>query len=328
MSTHTMSISISRQSTPLPSSTLPSSSTPILPPPAYIAVIPSLLQSLSPPLSALHAARVQLLFNLPKEATRKWCCQTCGCLREGFGWKVVKVKKDPRLQGGLVGTVKRGRGVLKRSASEVDSDTACLVSSPNKKKTVILSKAPKNMLRGICSMCGTKFTLGGSDRKTIESFPPARRTRRIPSTTAHHQASLDDPNDAKASSPTISQSPSDIIQSTSRFSTSTQPSPSLLTSPRLAHIPTSHPTASTSPFPPMLPSSLPHSSTSSRSASPIGGLPKNSIPLVGPSTTAALLSSGKRKKKSGLAKLLAESKRKDEEALGGLGGLGKSWGLG
>ncbi len=321
----TVAISMSRYSTPLPSTL--SSPTPTLPPPAYLSVIPSLLQPVSPHLSALHAARVQLLFNLPKEATQKWCCSKCGCLREGFGWKVTKVKKDARVEDGPSGRVVKG-GAVKRSASDMNDDTpSSPESSHHKRRTTTSTQPPKNMLRGICPMCGTKFSLVGSDRKTVESFPPARRTRKTSCASPYSQVAFKGVETPGEPLEATTQLTSTTLHTPSSGSAPTKPPPTLLASPSLAHIPLSHPVTSASPFPTMLPSSLPPSSTSSRSASPVGGLPKNSIPLVGPSTSA-VVASGKRKKKSGLAKLLAESKRKEEEVKEGFGGLGKSWGLG
>jgi hypothetical protein len=88
---------------------------------AFQSSLPELLQPLSPQLSALYAARIRLLLDLPPESSRGWCCTECGWLRDEYGWKVVKVKeeKGKKAVGKAVdvGVGKKGKGKGRKSVA-------------------------------------------------------------------------------------------------------------------------------------------------------------------------------------------------------------------
>jgi hypothetical protein len=135
------------------------------------------------------------------------------------------------------------------------------------------SKSKKRKRVYQCTLCGIIQGAPKPIKSTTDSFPNARKTRRM----------------AKLAPPPETASP---------VAAPSKPKPlppTLLSTPALAHVPTSHPVTPVYPVPP---------------------------PLVQPQPGAGTNSS-KKKKKSGLAKLLAENKARKEESLGG-----GNWGLG
>ena len=258
----------------------------------------NIAQQASPQLAALYRARVRLLSDLPSESTRGWCCSTCGNLRDGYGWKLVRGqrKKKPTPKE------KRIKNSLASSSDMLEGNAE---AGPSK-----LNSAQRNALKGKCSICGSAFKSTGSKSETVASFPSARsvaRKTRSNSGQTDLQGSTD-ALDLTDSSPIPPEIPSELS------SPSKPVPPNLLqASPSLAHIPISDPTPASSPLPPTSPSSLPSTSTaSSRSATPVGGVPK--------------ASTGRKKKKSGLAKLLADSAARKEQEQQSTGGLSR-WGL-
>ncbi|KAG7553545.1 hypothetical protein FFLO_03052 [Filobasidium floriforme] len=258
----------------------------------------SVAQQASPQLAALYRARVRLLSDLPSESTRGWCCSTCGNLRDGYGWKLVrgqrKKKSSPK--------EKRIKNSLADGSDMLGTNAEAGPSTP--------SLAQKNVLKGKCSICGTAFKSKGSKSEVVASFPSARSiARRTRSSSG--QVNPERPSDA------LDLTPSSVVPVEVELDHSSPAKPLtpnlLQASPSLAHIPISDPTPASCPLPPTSPSSLPSTSTpSSRSATPVGGVPK--------ATT------GRKKKKSGLAKLLADSAARKEQEQQSLGGLSR-WGL-
>ena len=287
--------------------TMSGSSSPPVQPPTATPQISLLQQSAyiahqaSPQLAALYQARVRLLLNLP-EKDRSWGCSKCGALAPGYGWKMVRGqrKKKP------VKAAAKGKRIKNSLADEQETSTTNAEAGPSK-PTI----AQRNAMRGKCTICGTAFKSKGSNPTTVASFPSAksvaRRTRSAKDseiqevTDAVVPAALDPPP-TEASVAPLATSPS-----------KPQPPSLFLASPQLAHIPISDPTPASSPLPPTSPSILPSVSTpTSRSASPVGGVPK--------STTS------RKKKKSGLAQLLADSAARKEQEKQSTGSLSR-WGL-
>ncbi|WVW86208.1 hypothetical protein I302_108250 [Kwoniella bestiolae CBS 10118] len=266
----------------------------------HLLSLPPLLQPISPPLAALHLARVRLSLSIPTSSTYlgksldDWC-NLCGGLRLNLGGT----------------TTKKGRRIgVKR----------------------------RNWKGTVCGVCGEKYKKGEPDRGTIREHPPARRTRRMKleqegkgkeketqdrmSCNRMDSGNVDaHQNDNNGSTnihqiQTMNEDPP--FQSTSIIhpTTSQPPPPPLppkfLSRPSLSHIPTSSPNLPTYPQPP--PVSPPSNAVNT-------GIKKSSS-SAGIGVGAA--GGAKRKKKSGLAKLLAENK--EREALSkGQGGM---WGLG
>lgn len=268
----------------------------------------NIAQQASPQLAALYRARVRLLSDLPSESTRGWCCSTCGNLRDGYGWKLVrgqrKKKPVPKAKE------KRIKNSLAEGSDPFDTDPSINAEAGPSRP----SAAQKNALKGKCSICGTAFRSKGSKSETVASFPSAksvaRKTRSSGDQAQVDLQSLSDAMDLTESSVIPSEAPQELASPSKP-----QPPNLLQASPSLAHIPISDPTPASSPLPPTSPSSLPSTSTaSSRSATPVGGMPKTTT------------STGRKKKKSGLAKLLAESAARKEQEQQSAGGLSR-WGL-
>lgn len=329
--------------------------------PLTISQAPYYAHTASPPLSALYRARVRLLLELPPERTKNWCCSTCGGLRDGYGWRMVRRGNNSK----SAGQPKRGRKrkqdqtgatgdddltqtkprqdqqggkmvVVDDARTNQSSETS--TSSNNKKAAELGNPPPQTHLRGKCGICGTSFRASAaSNRARLASFPPARVAARQTRSMANKHVGEETAGPSSSSSSfgsvnasTNSQYKTCTATANPENNRGTKPHPPdlLRASPSLQHIPTSDPTPATSPLPKVSPSTLPPLTTpSSRSASPVGGLPKSSASTTGSktaSTTSA--TTGKRKKKSGLAKLLADSAARKEQDKDGFGALSK-WGL-
>ncbi|KAL7417237.1 hypothetical protein BDY24DRAFT_164004 [Mrakia frigida] len=263
---------------------------------AHLLSLPPLLLPLSPHLSSLHLARLRLLAALPSETTHLICCSKCGALHVP-GW---------------TSTVEVGRGRLK---------TATKGGGVGGRK-----KKAFNRIKTTCLVCGEVDCRPGSDKKTLESFPSTRRTRRqqqiqleeeekkvdqaqaqvVPSSLPPSVVGSAVSTPMEVDSPSASASASSTpLASTSNPSSSYFPpfpsaTASALSSPRLKHVPLSHPT----------------------------------VPSIAPPSPVAAAGEGKdaggagrkKKKKSGLQKMLALNKEKEEEEArkkkaGGGGGL-------
>lgn len=155
------------------------------------------------------------------------------------------------------------------------------------------SSKPRNALKSRCSLCGLSASFAGSDAATVATFPSARQAarRRTRATAASEE---------QASAPVTAPPP---------VSTKPHPPSLLKASPKLAHIPLSHPTPVTEVPPP------PAVATSSG----------NSSLATGAGTTKP-----KKRKKSGLQKLLAESaaRKQDVENTSQATSKLAAWGLG
>lgn len=128
----------------------------------------------------------------------------------------------------------------------------------------------------VCTLCGLTCGAVKRSKATLETFPNARRTRRM----------------VKAEPVPSPIAPSQAVEAVAGPSKKKDRPPTLLSTPALQHVPTSHPTTPTYPIPP-------------------------------PKVQSAPAAAGKKKKKSGLAKLLAENKARKEESMGA-----GNWGLG
>lgn len=180
---------------------------------AFQSALPHLLQPLSPELSALHAARIRLLLELPVGSSRGWSCTRCGWLRDEFGWKVVKVKQEKGMK--VVKTpdvpVKKGRARGKRGNDEADLQadismpeqsstntnsvlsqsalqiTAHIIQQPSTRPSIIgegarrpsCKPAPRNRQKSTCPLCGAAISLRPPSPTTKAEFPSTRRTRAI-----------------------------------------------------------------------------------------------------------------------------------------------------
>lgn len=289
----------------------------------HLRALPSLLRPISPQLSALHAARVRLLVDLPLEVKHDWCCGQCGHLRAGFGWRVVRGHKGKKRAAPVLveGDERKGcsknKGKKRKVAAGKKGTTISSATStpglteretdPDSTQAPLIAipppPPPRNKLKTKCSLCGISYAFKGSDPLTVSSFPSARQSaRRSSRISSCGTSTADDLKPATAPTPS------------SPLSTKPQPPSLLKGSPKLAHIPLSHPTPVTEVAPPPAHPSL------SPSASPVsGGSASGSVEGV---------KKPKKKKKSGLQKLLAESAaRKDDASQASMGGLLK-WGLG
>jgi hypothetical protein len=263
-------------------------------------------QQSSPQLSALFRARVRLLLDLPEKSTRGWCCSKCGNLKDGYGWKMVRGqrKKKP------VSKSKEKR-IKNSRADQVDKGLFPVNAEAGPSHPTPSTPAQRNALRGRCSICGTSFKSKGSNPQTVASFPSAKSVARKTRSSGNRE--VQEKTDAVVPT-TLDPPPTESDITPTPTSPSKPQPPSLFhASPLLAHIPISDPTPASSPLPPTSPSSLPSTSTpSSRSASPVGGIPK--------------LSTSRKKKKSGLAQLLADSAARKQQEQQSLGNLSR-WGL-
>ena len=152
-------------------------------------------------------------------------------------------------------------------------------------------RAQRKRKRAECSQCGAKYQPPKPDKTTLSGFPPARtRSKRISASTSKLVPEVIIPTRSTSS---LSPEPP-----ATQKSSSIRSRPTLLSTPSLTYIPLSAPNPPTYPEP-----------GRARFASPVlGG-------KVG----------GKKRKKSGLAKLLAENRQRAEREVGiGTG----SWGLG
>lgn len=257
---------------------------------SHLLALPALLRPISAELSALHAARVRLLVDLPPENRQGWCCAQCGHLSEGWGWRVVKGQnKKRKMSGGST-----AQETNKRSKSDVAAQAP---SSPGSSKPG--TSKPRNKLKSRCSLCGLSASFAGSEPATVDSFPSARQAARRRTRASSAQ---EEPPIAAAATPVPSPA-----------STKPQPPNLLKASPKLAHIPLSHPTPVTElPPPPVMNSNGGGGSSSSSSSSPAG------------------TAKPKKRKKSGLQKLLAESaaRKQDTGKAGDASSKLAAWGLG
>ncbi|WWD19671.1 hypothetical protein CI109_104133 [Kwoniella shandongensis] len=308
---------------PMPSSLFDPTTDPTL---THLLSLPSVL-ALSPPHQALHLARLRLILQIPTTPTYGtlssgggmggWC-HLCGGLRAGLG-----------------GAQRGGRGTKKGS----EIDTVIAIAERDGLTGIVLGRKRKRP-DPRCTTCGTLYVRPKPDPATLASFPPARKTRRLTriasasakavETIAIGTASVN-PEMEKEVRGGLSKEEEDstaqlgglgnVISANNATSpllvsgsTSIPNKPSILEHRSLSHIPTSSPNLPTYPQPP------PTKSPSPQLAGPV---PKGVKAAIGAGANAAAGQGVKRKKKSGLAKLLAENKER-EQVNKGQGGM---WGF-
>lgn len=266
----------------------PSTATPFLSSPhtlAHLLALPPLLLPLSPNLSALHLARLRLLAALPSETTHLVCCSKCGALNVPGWTSAVEVGR------GKVKTATKGGGLAKGGGRR---------------------KKAFNRIKTTCLVCGEIDCRPGSDMKTLQSFPSTRRTRKqtladeeepVKSTPLAAVASLAlSPSNSTSTPMDVDQgSPLPTSAAPSPVSSSSKPPASALSSPRLKHVPLSHPTVPSNAQPPS-----PSSSEVSKEVD------KKAM-------------GRKKTKKSGLQKMLALNKEKEEAKKSKTGGGLMDW---
>ncbi|WVR07646.1 hypothetical protein IAU60_004688 [Kwoniella sp. DSM 27419] len=337
----------------------------------HLLSLPASLAPLSPPLAALHLARLRLLLSVPATphyrgagglGTGGWC-HLCGSLRSGLGG----AERGCRSAGASAAPVKpsqpvKGSNVSKRAAKGSRGRKAAVAavdrSSTAEEITVVPGSqattpavAPDTQRKrkpAECETCGASYKRPRPDPVTLASFQPARRTRRqtaaegilTPSSERDGEnvapaqqalaamsssgmvtsaAGLSDTSTAAIARPDAATQPSSMARQHAEGVTNNAPGPgtpsttsveptqppALLSRPSLAHIPKSSPNLPT--YPPPSPSTLPSVTSGAGSGSAPGAKPPGA----------------KKKKKSGLAKLLAENKeRESASASKGMWGLG------
>jgi len=282
--------------TPAPSPFTPPR-TPDDPTLSHLLSLPPLLQPISPSLAALHMARVRLLLDIPSSSSvgvmSEWWCHACGGLREGLGGA-----QRPRARERPATTAAGKKGASAKKRSKVTA-TAGLAGGVKRKAAE-------------CANCGAKFTKAKPDRNTLVTYPSARiaaRRRREQAetqqatdpfvvqervqTSSSKAIGMDIDIDTDMDSPTPGPSTPGTTGTDIRGTTTTQVASTTLAigkKPSFARVRDTEPNLPTYPQP---------------AASTSPEKPK------------------KRKKKSGLAKLLAENKeRAAAQNMGGTWGLG------
>jgi hypothetical protein len=267
-----------------------------------LLTLPPLLEPISPALASLHLARIRLLLSIPPGVLDQtaWC-RTCGGLRE------------VRASTSLSDASGSGSGTITISP-EIKSPRKGKGKAKAKTKSPIKRRAP---MAKECAKCGTSF----KRPKVIDeakAFPPARTVRAVRTRNQSQADSLLPPIPTSATNPTIpTEQAFEPMIATARadqaippVSSTTMPLPPTITpdlpsppSPPpkyvynhgLIHVHTSSPNLPTYPQPPAVHASPP---------------PKEK---------------SKKRKKSGLARLLAENK--ERESGGASAGSGSGWGL-
>lgn len=114
---------------------------------SHLLALPPLLQPISPPLAALHMARVRLLLDIPTTSTTgaitEWWCHSCGGLREGLG-----------------GTSRNSNKKTKRKIGA--------------KKTSPARSLGEKRRNAVCTNCGETFRRATPEKKTLVTYPSAR----------------------------------------------------------------------------------------------------------------------------------------------------------
>lgn len=257
----------------------------------HLLSLPPLLEPISPALASLHLARIRLLLSIPSGVLDQtaWC-RVCGGLRE-----------------------------VRESTTPSDASSSTEVKSPRKGKGKAKTKSPsrkrKAPMAKECVKCGTSFKRPKAD-DTSKAFPPARTVRAVRTRNQANAEPLLPPPPLAISpdQPTLGSAPipqeavappasNAALSTTMPLPLTTTPDlPITLTPPPkyvynhgLNHVHTSSPNLPTYPQPPAVHVSPP---------------PKEK---------------SKKRKKSGLARLLAENK--ERESSGASAGSGSGWGL-
>ncbi|WVQ74211.1 hypothetical protein IAR50_003805 [Cryptococcus sp. DSM 104548] len=290
----------------------------------HLLSLPPSLQPLSPPHAALHLARLRLLLSIPSHAAFDpadlqlpvevknmgvgrgvvggWCC-LCGGLRKGLGGAGKKGKD----KGGSEGEGKsRAQEIRERVRKRTRSSSPPLSEAEQESQRYarslqIASASMSTKTRrqpAECTTCGAPYVRPRPCQKTIEEFGGARRTRRK---VKEKEKEEEDRKEKER----------EREKEDEEMDVDVQENPaSLLAQKPFSHIPISSPNLPTYPPPP--PSKPP---TPPRSQSQPTSL---SNPPTPPATSTGSAEKKKKKqpKKSGLSKLLAENKERNEAQKG------------
>lgn len=277
----------------------------------------------SSPVVANYLCQARLRFLQERPQSLLWMslwCGRCGAIREGWGGPGPKTTSGTSTPKGT--TVKQvspkrdADGKVKHDDTDGDEFERELQWSLEAFTETLppARKPPTNRRRKppACTSCGMTFH---RPRPMVPNLPPARtvaRTRRAAA------ASTDVKMEIRAAatnvipeiaaqlpSPVPSQTPTQPSEPSAPITAPPSP-PSLSSTPSLSHIPRSDPHLPTYPRPPVVPPPGPNGSSHKVTIPPSGGQPP----------------AKKRKKKSGLAKLLAQNAARDADKGSG------SWGLG
>ncbi|WVQ66949.1 uncharacterized protein L199_005140 [Kwoniella botswanensis] len=272
-----------------------SSITPPDPTLAHLLNLPPLLQPISPPLAALHLARVRLSLSVPTSSsyTAKslddWC-NLCGGLRLHLGGAQPQqsIKKRKR-KGGICGTC----GEMYKKPL---SDKSTLADYPPARRTRRMKRDEQQQ----------------QQQQQFEVSSKSQKGQHSKDNVADRSEEMNESNPNSDVQPVST--PQQDIHSNNTDRSSTRPAvdnnpPKLLSRPSLSHIPNSSPNLPAYPAPQSKPISTVNSSSGKKPATGAG---------------ASASANSKKKKKSGLAKLLAENKEREMVSKGS-GGM---WGLG
>ncbi|OWZ76620.1 hypothetical protein C366_05061 [Cryptococcus neoformans Tu401-1] len=291
----------------LSSSPAPASTTAFEPTINHILSLPNLLQPISPPHAALHLARLRLLYSIPadgqsfsdassssssssgirgKLTVGRWCSH-CGGLRKGMGG----AQRGGRGQDKDKEKEDKTKAIRERARKRVRELSNLTEDEKEEKKMArkleIAGAVQKRRQPAECTTCGAVYTRPKPDKKTLSEFPSSRKTRK--------QAT-----EAKAEEAAKSLALKAEVEAAGKIESQVQPPQTLLSHPAFSHIPSSPPNLPTHPPPP--PAKNPAGSTSA---------------------FIDVTKKKKKTKKSGLSKLLAENRERNESAKGaGMWGLG------
>ncbi|OCF77345.1 hypothetical protein I204_01333 [Kwoniella mangroviensis CBS 8886] len=259
----------------------------------HLLTLPPLLQPISPPLAALHLARVRLSLSVPTSSSYMakslddWC-NLCGGLRLHLGGaQPQQSTKKRKRKGGICGTCGE---MYKKPLSEKST----LADYPPARRTRRM-KSDEQQQQQQCEI--TSKSQKGQQSKDIgvDRSEETNKSNSDLQPVPTPQQDIDFHAIVNLPIPTFIENDP----------------PKLLSRPSLSHIPNSSPNLPTYPPPQPKPTSFVTSSSGKKSITGTG---------VGASASA----NSKKKKKSGLAKLLAENKEREMVSKGS-GGM---WGLG
>lgn len=291
----------------LSSSPAPTSTMTFEPTINHILSLPNLLQPISPPHAALHLARLRLLYSIPADGqsvseassssssssgTRSkltlggWC-NHCGGLRKGMGG----AQRGGRGQNRDKEKEEKTKAIRERARKRVRELSNLTENEKEEKKMArkleIAGAVQKRRQPAECTTCGAVYTRPKPDKKTLAAFPSSRKTRKQVA-------------EAKAEEEAKSLALKAEVEAAGKIEREAQPPQTLLSHPAFSHIPSSPPNLPT--HPPPLPMKNYAGSTSA---------------------TTDVAKKKTKTKKSGLSKLLAENKERNESAKGaGMWGLG------
>ncbi|WWD03684.1 hypothetical protein V865_001740 [Kwoniella europaea PYCC6329] len=266
----------------------------------HLLTLPPLLQPISPPLAALHLARVRLSLSVPTSSSYMakslddWC-NLCGGLRLHLGGAQPQPStKKRKRKGGICGTC----GEMYKKPL---SDKSTLADYPPARRTRRM-KRDEHQQQQQHQQQQSEITSKSQKGQQSKNIVVDRSEEMNKS-----ESNLDV---QPVSNPQQDRHPNNTSQSSTRPDVENNP-PKLLSRPSLSHIPNSSPNLPTYPASQPKPTSTVNSSSGKKL-------------FTGAGASASASANSKKKKKSGLAKLLAENKER-EMVIKGSGGM---WGLG